>query len=45
MFMKNSSFHTTLQIPSRNEEWWKVLRTTGKKGKVFSNKLWEWLES
>lgn len=45
MCMANSSFHTTFQMPSRDEERWKVLRTTGKKEEVFSNKVWEWLES
>lgn len=45
MCMANSSFHATFQIPSRNEERWKVLRTTGKKEEVFSNKVWEWLEN
>lgn len=30
----NSFFHTAFWMPSGNEEWWKVLRTTGKKGEV-----------
>ena len=39
MCMANSSFHTTFQIPSGNEGWWKVVRTTGKKRGVFQQEL------